>query len=111
MENSEIIAVLNNLNNKPISNEKRYEEMIRFIHQELNKKDIYFSEELKTRYENEKLASKELKQQAFNKHQKLYSKELDEKMQSLSHDNNELKQEMENLKHTYVTKLNLNKPH
>ena len=68
-------------------------------------------EELKTRYENEKLASKELKQQAFNKHQKLYSKELDEKMQSLSHDNNELKQEMENLKHTYVTKLNLNKPH
>jgi len=68
-------------------------------------------EELKTRYGNEKLASKELKQQAFNKHQKLYSKELDEKMQSLSHDNNELKQEMENLKHTYVTKLNLNKPH
>lgn len=68
-------------------------------------------EELKTRYENEKLASKELKQQAFNKHQKLYSKELDEKMQSLSHDNNELKQEMENLKHTYVTKLNLNRPH
>jgi hypothetical protein len=68
-------------------------------------------EELKTRYENEKLASKELKQQAFNKHRKLYSKELDEKMQSLSHDNNELKQEMENLKHTYVTKLNLNKPH
>jgi hypothetical protein len=68
-------------------------------------------EELKTRYENEKLASKELKQQAFNKHRKLYSKELDEKMQSLSYDNNELKQEMENLKHTYVTKLNLNKPH
>jgi len=68
-------------------------------------------EELKTRYENEKLASKELKQQAFNKHQKLYSKELDEKMQSLSHNNNELKQKMENLKHTYVTKLNLNKPH
>lgn len=68
-------------------------------------------EELKTRYENEKLASKELKQQAFNEHQKLYSKELNEKMQSLSHDNNELKQEMENLKHTYVTKLNLNKPH
>ncbi len=68
-------------------------------------------EELKTRYEKEKLASKELKQQAFNKHRKLYSKELDEKMQSLSYDNNELKQEMENLKHTYVTKLNLNKPH
>ena len=37
-------------------------------------------EELKTRYGNEKLASKELKQQAFNKHQKLYSKELHEKM-------------------------------
>ena len=68
-------------------------------------------EELKTRYENEKLASEGLKQQAFIEHQKLYSKELNEKMQSLSHDNNELKQEMENLKHTYVIKLNLNKPH
>lgn len=51
MENAEIITVLNNINNKPISNEKRYEEMIRFIHEELNKKDIYFSEELKTRYD------------------------------------------------------------
>ena len=67
-------------------------------------------EELKSRYENEKLASEELKQQAFSEHQKLYSKELDEKMQSLSHGSNELKQEMENVKQTYVIKLSLNKP-
>jgi len=67
-------------------------------------------EELKTRYENEKLASEELKRQAFIEHQKLYSKELDEKMRSLSNGNDELKHKMEDLKQTYVTKLSLNKP-
>jgi hypothetical protein len=67
-------------------------------------------EELKTKYENEKLASEELKQRAFTEHKKLYSKELDEKMQSLSHGDNELKHKMEDLKQTYITKLNLNKP-
>jgi hypothetical protein len=66
--------------------------------------------ELKTKYENEKLASEELKQQAYADHQKLFSKELDEKMQSLLQGNNkELKHEMEDLKQTYVTKLSLNR--
>jgi len=83
---------------------------IQVFHQYAEDKLKDHFEELKTRYENEKLASDELKQQAFDEHQKLYSKELDEKMQSLSHEDKELKHEMENLKETYVTKLSLNKP-
>ena len=80
---------------------------IQVFHQYAEDKLKDHFEELKTRYENEKLASMELKQQAFSEHQQLYSKELDEKMQSLSHGNNELKHEMENVKQTYVTKLSL----
>lgn len=66
--------------------------------------------ELNTRYENERLASQELKQRAYRDHQKIYEKELDEKMDSLlSHENNEwLKGELENLKHNYVGQLALN---
>lgn len=66
-------------------------------------------EELKTRYQNEKLASAELKQQAYKEHQEIFSKELDEKIQSLNKENNAwLKGELENLKHVYITKLDLN---
>ena len=68
-------------------------------------------DELKTRYRNEKLASQELKKQAYNDQRKLYSRELDEKMQALLQDNDkEQKQKMEALKQTYVTKLSLNQP-
>lgn len=83
---------------------------IQVFHQYAENKLKDHFEELKTRYENEKLASEELKQKAYEEHQQLYSKELDEKMKSLSHDNNLLKRKMEDLKQTYVTKLSLNKP-
>jgi hypothetical protein len=65
--------------------------------------------ELNTRYENEPLGSKELKQEAYEAHQKIYGQELSEKIQSLlsKENNGSLKEELENLKNTYVTKLNL----
>lgn len=51
MENSEVFTVLYEIANRSISTKNRYEEMIRFIHRHLNKKDIYFSEELKEKYD------------------------------------------------------------
>jgi exonuclease VII large subunit len=45
-------------------------------------------------------------------HQKIYSQELDEKIKYLLNDRGNvwLKGELENLKHTYVTKLSMNQP-
>jgi hypothetical protein len=65
--------------------------------------------ELNTRYQNEPLGSKELKQEAYEDHQKIYAQELEEKIQSLlSTENNAwLKGELENIKHSYITKLSL----
>lgn len=65
---------------------------------------------MNTRYENEPLGSNELKQQAYEAHQKIYSQELEEEIQSLlSAENNAwLKDEFEKLKHKYVIMLNLN---
>lgn len=62
--------------------------------------------ELNTRYQNEPLASDELKQEAYKEHQKIYTQELEDEIQSLlSSENPWLKDELENLKHAYVTKL------
>jgi hypothetical protein len=62
--------------------------------------------ELYTLYQNEPLSSKELKQQAYKEHQKIYNQELEDKIQSLlSTENPWLKDELESLKHSYVTKL------
>jgi hypothetical protein len=80
------------------------------FHQYAEKRLKEHFQELETRYQNQKLASEELKQEAYKEHQKLYSKELDEKIQMLLQGNKELKHEMEDLKQTYVTKLSLNKP-
>jgi len=64
--------------------------------------------ELNTRYENESLGSKEVKQQAYKEHQKIYSQELEDKIQSLlSVEDLRLKDELENLKDEFVTKLTL----
>lgn len=65
--------------------------------------------ELNTRYENEKV-DKQTIQQAWWEHQKIYEKELDEKIQSLlsAESNSQLKGELENAKHAYLSKLNLN---
>jgi len=62
--------------------------------------------ELNTRYQNEALGSRELLQQAYEEHQKIYSNELDKKIQSLlQQDNPWLKGELENVKHQYMNKL------
>ncbi len=65
--------------------------------------------ELNTRYENEKIGKQTL-QQAYRQHQKIYDNELDEKIQSLlsAESNSWLKGELENIKDTYLSKLNLN---
>jgi len=63
-------------------------------------------EELKTKYQNEELGSNQVRQQAYTAHQKIYSRELEEKIQALSKEDNEAKQKMENMKDNYVTKLN-----
>ncbi len=64
--------------------------------------------ELNTRYENEKI-DKQTLQQAYREHQKIYDKELDEKVQSLlsSESKSSLKGELENIKDTYLSKLHL----
>lgn len=64
--------------------------------------------ELNTRYENEK-PDKEVLQQAYKEHHKIINKELDEKVQSLlsSESNSGLKEELENIKGTYLSKLHL----
>ncbi len=64
--------------------------------------------ELNTRYENEKI-DKQTLQQAYWEHQKIYDKELDEKIQFLlsAESNSWLKGELENIKDTYLSKLDL----
>ena len=64
--------------------------------------------ELNTRYENEK-PGKEVLQKAYKEHLKIFNKELDEKIQSLlsSESNSGLKENLENIKDTYLSKLQL----
>ena len=62
--------------------------------------------ELNTRYQKESLSSHELKQQAYKEQQKNFNKELEDKIKSLlSTQNSWLKDELENFKHAFVTKL------
>ena len=64
--------------------------------------------ELNTRYENEK-PGKEVLQQAYQAHRKIFIKELDEKIQSLlsSESNSGQKENLENIKDTYLSKLQI----
>jgi vacuolar-type H+-ATPase subunit H len=64
--------------------------------------------ELNTRYENEK-PGKEVLQQAYKGHREIFKKELDEKIQSLlsSENNSGLKENLENIKDTSLSKLEL----
>jgi hypothetical protein len=59
--------------------------------------------ELNTRYGNEKV-DKQIIQQAWWEHQKIYDEELDEKIKSLlsAESNSQLKGELENVKHAYL---------
>ena len=62
--------------------------------------------ELNTRYENEK-PGKEVLQQAYLAHREIFNKELDEKIQSIlsSESNGGLKENLENMKDNYLSKL------
>jgi hypothetical protein len=64
--------------------------------------------ELNTRYENEKI-DKQTIEQAWREHQKIYHRELDEKIQTFlsAESSSQLKGELENIKHTYLSKLKL----
>ncbi|MEO7121143.1 MAG: hypothetical protein ABIY62_08600 [Ginsengibacter sp.] len=66
--------------------------------------------ELNTRYENEK-PDKETMEQAFIAHRKIYLQELGEKLTSVlsSQKNDELKNELEDIKKTAVAKFDENK--
>ena len=67
--------------------------------------------ELKTRYENEPMSSKEMVADAYEAHQKIYRDELEEKIKSLLADEKDdiAKSELENLRDTFLDKLNLTK--
>lgn len=64
--------------------------------------------ELDTRYGNEKIDTDTLTQ-AYQEHQKMLRHELEEKINSIlpAKEDNTLKGELENIKHTYVGKINL----
>lgn len=64
--------------------------------------------ELNTRYENEK-PGKELLQKAYKEHREIFKKELEEKIQSLlsSENNSGMKENLENIKDNYLSKLQL----
>ena len=64
--------------------------------------------ELNTRYENEKIDN-EVLQQGYQAHREIFNKELDEKVQSIlsSESNGGLKEDLENIKDTYLSKLHV----
>ena len=70
----------------------------------------HFSE-LNTRYQNESVDNG-TKQKAFENHRRIFKEELDEKMQSLLKDDKDesLKNKLETIKQTYLTKWSLNQP-
>ena len=63
--------------------------------------------ELKTRYENQAMSSKETVADAYNAHQKIYGNELDEKIKSLSESqkNDQAIRELEEMRNTFYDKL------
>lgn len=65
--------------------------------------------ELNTRYQNKKI-DKQTLQEAYQAHQKIFDTELDEKIKSFlsAESKSGLKEELENIKNTYRSKLNLN---
>ncbi len=67
------------------------------------------AEELKTHYQNEKI-DEQTKIKAYDQHREIYSQELNEKMRSLSNSDIDpwLKNQIENMKSVYITKLAYN---
>ncbi|GAC1590115.1 MAG: hypothetical protein NVS3B8_03890 [Chitinophagaceae bacterium] len=62
--------------------------------------------ELDTRYQNRELASDDLKQQAYQEHQKIFEKELADKIgELLTEDNQFLRPALIELKESFVEKL------
>lgn len=65
------------------------------------------TEELKTKYRNQSLGSDELKMESYTEHQKIFNREMDEKINQLAEaDDPWLKEELKNLKHDFLLKLN-----
>jgi superoxide dismutase len=66
--------------------------------------------ELQTKYENKAMASKELTQEAYDNHKKIFEEELQEKIESLSVENEDAhqKEKIEEIKHSFIEKLNQN---
>lgn len=62
-------------------------------------------QELETRYSNEDLGSKELLQEGYSEHQKIFSKELDEKIESLRQQSKDDNHELNDVKERYLKKL------
>lgn len=64
--------------------------------------------ELNTQYENEK-PGKEALQKGYQAHREIFKEELEEKIQSLlsSESDSKLKENLENIKDTYLSKLQL----
>ncbi len=66
-------------------------------------------EELSVRYQNEKIDN-ETKQKAYQAHQKIYTDELNEKINAIlaDNENEDIESELQNLKTEYISKLNGN---
>ena len=63
-------------------------------------------QELQTYYQNRGLASEELKQQAYAEHEKIYSKELSDKIDELVINGNQfLKPALRDIKDKFIEKL------
>ncbi|MEO8861517.1 MAG: hypothetical protein ABI358_08850 [Ginsengibacter sp.] len=66
--------------------------------------------ELQTKYENRSMASKELTQEAYDNHKKIFEEELQEKIESLSVENKDAheKEKIAEIKNSFIEKLNQN---
>ena len=66
--------------------------------------------ELQTKYENRSMASKELTIEAYDNHKKIFEEELQEKIDSLSVENEDAhgKEKLEEIKNSFIEKLNQN---
>ncbi len=63
-------------------------------------------QELQTNYQNRGLASEELKQQAYAEHEKIYSKELSDKMDEFVTDGNQsLNPALTDIKDKFIEKI------
>jgi hypothetical protein len=91
-----------NANDKSQDTNDKSQDFRRFAEEKLRN----HTEELKTRYRNEALGSKELKEESYIGHQRIFNQEMDEKINQLIPDDDPwLKEELKNLKDNFLLKL------